>query len=292
MAIPRIASYPLPTAADMPANKVGWTPDPARAVLLVHDMQQYFVDFYDSTQAPVPELLANIKKLIVRCRALGIPVAYTAQPGNQDPKDRALLTDFWGTGLVADPAITDIVAELAPAPIDTVFTKWRYSAFKRSNFESWIKDAGRDQLIICGVYAHIGCLSTALEAFMLDIQPFLVGDALGDFSRDEHLMALNYAAGRCARVATLADMLGALPLPALTPALVRLDVAAQMQLSPDELFDDDNLLLLGLDSIRLMALVERWRALGAEASFVDLAETPTLAAWTSRLCGQREPAHA
>ncbi|MBM3114886.1 isochorismatase family protein [Jeongeupia naejangsanensis] len=290
MAIPRIASYPLPTAADLPTNKVNWTPDAGRAVLLVHDMQRYFVDFYDQSQAPVPELVSRIRALITRCRALGIPVAYTAQPGNQTLEDRALLTDFWGTGLAADPRLTDIIADLAPTPVDTVFTKWRYSAFKRSNFERWIKDAGRDQLIICGVYAHIGCLSTALEAFMLDIQPFLVADAVADFSRDEHLMALNYAAGRCASVTTLADTLAALPLPTLSADLVRSDVAAQMGLTTADLLDDDNLLLLGLDSIRLMTLVERWRALGADVGFVDLAETPTLAAWTARLCG--EVAHA
>ena len=90
--------------------------------------------------------------------------------------------------------VTDIEAD------DIVLTKWRYSAFKKSDFEQRIKESGRDQLIICGVYAHIGCLLTAAEAFMLDMQAFLVGDALADFSLDEHRMALNYAAGRCAKV--------------------------------------------------------------------------------------------
>ena len=93
-----------------------------------------------------------------------------------------------------------IIPSLKPAEQDTVLTKWRYSAFKKSDFEQRIKASGRDQLIICGVYAHIGCLLTAAEAFMLDMQAFLVGDALADFSLDEHRMALNYAAGRCAKV--------------------------------------------------------------------------------------------
>ena len=39
MALPAIAPYPMPTAADLPANKVAWTVDPSRAVLLVHDLQ-------------------------------------------------------------------------------------------------------------------------------------------------------------------------------------------------------------------------------------------------------------
>ena len=207
MAIPRIASYPMPQVRDFPTNKVNWTIDPSSAVLLVHDLQQYFLDFYDQTQAPIPELLKHCRQLIDACHAQDIPVYYTAQPGDQSTEHRQLLTDFWGKGLVADPEIVQIIPSLKPTEKDTVLMKWRYSAFKKSDFEQRIKDAGRDQLVICGVYAHIGCLLTAAEAFMLDMQAFLVGDALADFSREEHEMALKYATGRCAKVVDTATAL-------------------------------------------------------------------------------------
>src|SRR5690606_25076575 len=99
---------------------------------------------------------------------------------------------------------------LQPKNEDTVLTKWRYSAFKKSDFEQQIKQANRDQLVICGVYAHIGCLLTAAEAFMLDIQAFMVGDALADFSREEHDLALKYATGRCAKVMDTQTVINAL----------------------------------------------------------------------------------
>ena len=135
-----------------------------------------------------------------------IPVYYTAQPPRQNPADRRLLTDFWGDGLQDDES-AQILDELAPTEADTVLTKWRYSAFVRSPLEEQLKDLGRDQLIISGVYAHIGCLTTALEAFMRDIQPFMVADALADFTEEEHRMACEYASGRCARVLDTAEVL-------------------------------------------------------------------------------------
>ena len=207
MAIPAIPSYAMPKERNFPQNKVTWKADPHKAVLLVHDMQQYFLDYYQKDAAPIPELIANIQAIKETCSDLGIPIVYTAQPGNQKPEDRALLTDFWGTGLKDDPNKTKVIDALAPGAEDIVLTKWRYSAFKKSNLLEIMNEKGRDQLIICGVYAHIGCLMTAGEAFMSDIQPFFIADAVADFSLQEHEMALDYVAKRCAAVYSTAQVL-------------------------------------------------------------------------------------
>jgi isochorismate hydrolase len=45
-------------------------------------------------------------------------------------------------------------------------------------------------------------LVTALDAYTNDIQTFLVADAIGDFTADHHRLAVDYAAQRCAVVAT------------------------------------------------------------------------------------------
>ncbi|VTR59472.1 Isochorismatase [Serratia fonticola] len=102
-----------------------------------------------------------------------------------------------GRGLNKHPEQQAVVSELAPDADDTVLVKWRYSAFHRSPLQEILQESGRDQLIICGVYAHIGCMTTAIDAFMRNIKPFMVADGLADFSREEHLMALRYTAGRC-----------------------------------------------------------------------------------------------
>lgn len=291
MSIPKIATYPMPAAAALPANRVDWKPDPARAVLLIHDMQDYFLDFYDTEAAPIPALLAQVKRLRDACDAAGVPVLYTAQPAQQAAIERGLLNDWWGPGVTAQPHRADIVAALAPRAQDTVLVKWRYSAFVRSDLLERMRDQGRDQLIVCGVYAHIGCLMTAADAFMHDIQPFLAGDALADFSAGQHAMALDYVSQRCGVVAGTADIIAALrPASALPLNLeaLRMEVALLLGVPTDELLTDENLMYAGLDSIRLMSLLERWRRAGAVTTFVELAERPTLADWWHMLSAQTE----
>lgn len=65
----------------------------------------------------------------------------------------------------------------------------------------------------------------------------------------------------------------------MTPTTVREEVAELLFADPAELTDDENLIDFGLDSVRIMTLVERWRRLGVPITFADLAERPTLADW-------------
>lgn len=212
MSLPTIQPYPLPTAAELPLARVDWRPDPERVALLVHDMQRYFLAPYDGS--PLDEVLTNIASLAEAAREHGVPVFYTAQPGHQEPAERGLLTEFWGEGIGsvidADPHAADIVGAVAPAPSDQVLVKWRYSAFQRSDFAERLAERGRDQLLVTGVYAHIGCQATAVDAFMRDIRPFLVCDAVADFSRARHDQACEYVAQRCGAVTTTSEALGAL----------------------------------------------------------------------------------
>ncbi|HAZ53485.1 MAG TPA: isochorismatase, partial [Franconibacter helveticus] len=193
--------------------------------------------------------------------------------------------DMWGPGLNNHPDKQKVVDALAPDADDTVLVKWRYSAFHRSPLEQALKESGRDQLIICGVYAHIGCMITATDAFMRDIKPFMVADALADFSREEHLMALKYVAGRAGRVVMTRDIAATSDLPQ-SKAELRALILPLLDES-DEPEDDENLIDYGLDSVRMMALAARWRKTHGDIDFVMLAKNPTLDAWWALL--SREP---
>ncbi|MEU6706968.1 isochorismatase family protein [Streptomyces wuyuanensis] len=200
----------MPAEGDLPPAAVSWAPDPRRAVLLVHDMQRYFLRPFAGGGSPGAPLVHNAALLRERCAAAGIPVAYTAQPGDMTAEQRGLLRDFWGPGMRTTPEDREVIDELAPGPRDWLLTKWRYSAFARTDLLERMRAAGRDQLVVCGVYAHVGVLMTAVDAFTHDIRPFLAADAVADFSADHHRLALTYAAERCARVATTKHLLNEL----------------------------------------------------------------------------------
>jgi aryl carrier-like protein len=71
----------------------------------------------------------------------------------------------------------------------------------------------------------------------------------------------------------------------LTVEVIRAHVAELVHRHPEDLGPQD-LFECGLDSIRLLSLVERWRAAGVEASFVELAERPTLDDWLTLLASR------
>ena len=193
MALPAIPAYD-PPADDLPPSRATWDLQPDRAALLVHDMQRYFCRAFGDDGGPLATTIPNIARLIATARKVGMPVFYTAQRGDQFRPDRGLQADLWGPGMSATPDHEEIMPQLAPAEGDHVLLKHRYSAFQRSNLEHLMRARGRSQLIVTGIYAHIGCLATVAEAFQHDIHPFAVSDAQADFSRDQHEMAMRWIA--------------------------------------------------------------------------------------------------
>jgi bifunctional isochorismate lyase / aryl carrier protein len=213
MTIPKQIDYTLASLTLAPPNAVDWSPEPTRGALLIHDMQDYFLRCYPVGGQLRDTLLAHIQELRAACAARGVPVFYSAQPPVTDRRERGLLFDVWGPGLGAQPEAKEIVAALTPSAEDVVIHKHRYSALHRTNLLEKLRALGRDQLWICGVYAHIGCLMTAGDAFMSDVQPFLIGDAVLDFSASYHQLALDYVARRCGAVISTKQLRQALEAP-------------------------------------------------------------------------------
>ncbi|MFK4098781.1 phosphopantetheine-binding protein [Streptomyces sp. NPDC019531] len=59
----------------------------------------------------------------------------------------------------------------------------------------------------------------------------------------------------------------------------RVDLAECLFLEPGEVDLQDSPFAAGLDSLRIVTLLEGWRAAGADVTFVDLAECTSFAQW-------------
>jgi bifunctional isochorismate lyase / aryl carrier protein len=193
--------YSLPKGECLAYNRVEWDIDPDRTALLIHDMQRYYLrPLMAGSEGPGSELIENIKTVKDACVSAGIPAIYTVCHPCKRVEQRGLLNDFWGPGMTDAVENVHVVDGLTPLDKDYLVVKHKYSAFYMSSLLDTLKLLKRDQLIITGVYSHIGCLATALDALMRDIKVFYMADAVGDFSLDFHLSSLSTVGNCCGQI--------------------------------------------------------------------------------------------
>ncbi len=151
----------------VPTNKVNWVFEPSARRCSSTYMQDYFVSFWGLNR-PMMDLCDVWPSPLLRqyCKEHHILVYYnrSAERAKRD-EDRALLAMIWGPGLHArlrKPAEGRSLN--AGCRGMAVLVKWRYSALHRSPLEQMLKIPDANQLIITGVYAHIGCMTTATDA--------------------------------------------------------------------------------------------------------------------------------
>ncbi|KAF5991190.1 phosphopantetheine-binding protein [Streptomyces sp. WAC00263] len=80
-----------------------------------------------------------------------------------------------------------------------------------------------------------------------------------------------------------------MPAP-LTLEAFRADLAEFLYQQPDEVDLEENPMDAGLDSLRIVTLLERWRETGSEVTFVELAERTSFAQWWQLLSAQQRGA--
>jgi len=206
-----IAPYPLPGEECVAYNKISWPLNTDRMVLLVHDMQNYWVDLFAE---PGP-LLANVAALVSGFRDARMPVFFCRGERAKSRFERGLGLTVWGDGLNA-AHVTDrdceIIDALAPRADEYVIHKPRHSAFFDTELEPTLRKMNRDQVIVCGVFAHHGVMVSCIDGYMRNFQMTMVADALGDYSEFEHRMALQYVAQMCGSVSTQRRVTDLLPL--------------------------------------------------------------------------------
>jgi len=125
-----------------------------QTVLVVIDVQSKLLPvIYD-----YPALVENIKKIIQGAQILGIPVVLT----EQYPE---------GLGLTVDE-IKETLTEYRP------IEKVSFSCFREEKFVRRIKQLNRNQILVCGIEAHICVYQTCMDLLSDGYKVHLLVDAI------------------------------------------------------------------------------------------------------------------
>jgi nicotinamidase-related amidase len=145
---------------------------PARATLILIDVQQAFDDAERWGQRNNPDAEANIGRLLAAWRETGRPVIHihhrNTVPGQQFSTDQ--------------PGFT-VKPEAAPLPSEPVIYKTVNSAFIGTDLESRLRADGVTDVVICGITTDHCVSTTTRMAGNLGFSVFLVGDACATFDR-------------------------------------------------------------------------------------------------------------
>lgn len=160
---------------------------PGKLALLVYDMQ-IGICRQVSCGPTITEACVRIRD---RCRASGVPVAYSRHlslPVQWMGAFQARMAMAWQR--VDDPANvkpwflrsapgSELAPELAPSDDEFVFDKLAMSAFEGTPLQFALRDRGITTLAICGIALEIGIEPTVRHAADLGIVPVLIADACG-----------------------------------------------------------------------------------------------------------------
>ena len=170
--------------------------DPKSSALLVIDMQNAFLSSGPFELPGGLKIVPGIKDLILRCRQLGILVAFTRV--YHDDMDEGVYPNLFPDHfdkegkprLTRSSPIFQIVSELAPTINDLIIDKGRYSAFYQTELEAILRKKGIGTLFIVGLATNVCCESTARDAFFRNFRVIVLSDLNVTYSKEAHEASL------------------------------------------------------------------------------------------------------
>ena len=197
-------------------SQVPWEFDKNKAVLLVIDMQNDFVNEGAVMEVPMArEFVPNMKQILEQCRKVSIPVIFTKHVLYDDydvsPLETAYNPTLKTVGMREGTQGVEVINELQPLDGETVIKKHRYDAFYNTNLETIIRNIRganvADTVIICGTVTNVCCESTARSAFMRDFKVLFISDANGGLDVDSHNATLDILSKVFARVTSTEELM-------------------------------------------------------------------------------------
>lgn len=177
-------------------------PSPTRSALIVVDMQNGFVHPKGScAQAGFPiDMMApsipGCRRAIAAARRANVPIVFTRYTYRADFRDGGfmlkekfpMLAD--AKALVAGSWDQAVIDELGAQASDFVIDKNRPSSFLGTPLESYLKGAGVDEVVVCGVTTNCCVETTVRDAAQRDFRTFVLTDAVAEWEDDRQRGAL------------------------------------------------------------------------------------------------------
>ncbi len=199
-------------------RKDDWRIDSKKAAFVIIDMQRAFLEPGSPVEcAEARDFVHRLNELTALCRRVGVPVIHVFQAIRQDLSDIGLLAEIRPRTDSEWEAIegrkgAEFYKGINIGKGDYIVKKVRYSAFipGSSRLEPLLRGLGRDSLIVCGVVTDICVMATAIDAMMLDLRVFLVGELTATLSEERQRVALKVLGRHFARVMTFEQVRGEL----------------------------------------------------------------------------------
>lgn len=176
---------------------------PARAALLLLDLQKYFLDPGSHAFVPsAPAILDGLHGLAAAFRRRRRPVIWTRH-GNTNA-DAGRMANWWRDMLVPGSFAAGWAAP--PEPGDIVVDKTGYDAFLGTDLAPILAANGTIQVVVCGVMTHLCCETTARSAFGRGFEVFFPADGTAAPTRAFHAASLLNLGHGFAVLGTIADL--------------------------------------------------------------------------------------
>ena len=196
--------------------------DPASCALIIQDMQNdviieggAFADSGAPAHAIAQNAVANVADLAAACRAAGVPVIhvwYIVEQGAVGLKQNAPL--FQGVkesdGLVRGSWGAVPVDGLEAQDGDYVVEKMRMNGFYETRLDILLRGLGAGTILITGAWTNMSIEHTARHGADAGYEVVVASDGTSTVSDEWQHAALNYAMNNVGKVATCAEIKGAL----------------------------------------------------------------------------------
>ncbi|MFE3752819.1 isochorismatase family protein [Nocardia tengchongensis] len=196
-----VAPYEPARFADFRGG-LGWQLERDRCAVLVHDLLPYYVSVLaEQTRAAV---VGECRTIVGWAFGRSVPVVASAPRPAAVTRQRGLGGVLWGKGPDAGDATRSCLEGMDEPGVPWV-RKRSLSAFYATDLGVELRRQGKDQLVVCGVFASQGIVATSFDALARDIELFVVSDAVADYNATLHEQALMQVARSTGQVIPTAD---------------------------------------------------------------------------------------